>query len=166
VLNNLCPSVIGFWDAYFATPLDSVAQLRRVLDTHPTAEMVFGSRVKLLGRHVERRAVRHYLGRVFATVVSVMLRLPIYDSQCGAKLFRANKMTRDVFAEPFLSRWVFDVEILARYLNLCERDSEALSKMVIEYPLETWIDVKGSKVRPFDFAKASLELIRIWHRYL
>ena len=165
-LANLNPDVIGFWDADLATPLSAVPNLLSVLEGHDTAEMVFGSRIKLLGRHVERRPVRHYLGRVFATVVSILLRLPIYDSQCGAKLFRVDSATTEVFAAPFLSRWVFDVEIIARYLKINKNDALYLRDNLFEYPLETWVDVAGSKVRPADFVRAALDLVRIWRAYL
>ncbi len=151
---NFNQQFIGYWDADLATPLDSVARFLVVLDQYPQVEMIFGSRVKLLGRHVERRAVRHYLGRVFATAVSVMLRLSVYDTQCGAKLFRANAQARKVFSEPFLSRWVFDVEILARYLNLYEREPKRLEQVIYEYPLEVWVDIEGSKLRADGFRES------------
>ena len=158
--------IIGFWDADLATPLESACRLRCVFEECPGVEMVFGARVKLLGRQVERRPARHYLGRVFATVVSEMLDLPIYDTQCGAKLFRVTSKLKEVFSEPFLSRWVFDVEILSRYLRLYNGDSKRLAQAIYEYPLEMWVDVRGSKVRAIDFATALVDLLRIRKRYL
>jgi hypothetical protein len=147
-----------------ATPLWTICRFIALLDARPEIEMVFGSRVKLLGRHIERKAIRHYLGRVFATVVSVILRLPIYDTQCGAKLFRRDDHLREVFAHPFLSKWVFDVEIIARYLRAYQNNAKRLEHAIYEYPLEEWMDIAGSKLRATDFFTAFVDVIRIkWH---
>lgn len=165
-LDHFQQEIIGYWDADLATPLETVPRFLNVLDQYPNVEMIFGSRVQLLGRHIKRRATRHYLGRIFATVVSVMLRLPIYDTQCGAKLFRVSESTRTIYAEPFLSKWVFDVEVIARYLKLHGGDTKHLEQAIYEYPLETWIDIEGSKVRPKDFLIAFVDVLKIRHWYL
>ncbi len=155
----------GYWDADLATPLTAIAGFHDVLSKHAHKEMVFGSRVKLLGRAVKRSAVRHYLGRVFATAASITLRLPIYDTQCGAKLFRVNDHLKKVFGERFLSKWVFDVEVVARYSKLYGHSVERMESCVYEYALKEWADVAGSKVRPRDFFTAMLDLTRIKFRY-
>jgi len=156
---------VGFWDADLATPLDAIPQFMSVFAARRDLDMIFGSRVKLLGRHVERKASRHYLGRVFATVVSVMLRLPIYDTQCGAKIFRVSPETRDLWTEPFLTNWIFDVELLARYIRRVGSPGAAAQR-IYEFPLETWRDVGGSKVKALDFVTAFRDVIRIYWRYM
>jgi dolichyl-phosphate beta-glucosyltransferase len=155
----------GFWDADLATPLDAIPQFLAVLAAKRQLDMVFGSRVKLLGRKVHRKSSRHYLGRVFATVVSSMLRLPIYDTQCGAKIFRVRPHLRGLIADPFLSRWVFDVEILARYIRQLGSANPA-AQGIYEFPLDVWEDVGGSKIRPFDFLAAFRDVAHIYWKYL
>jgi len=107
----------GYWDADLATPLDEIPRFVETLDAHPVLEVLFGSRVQLLGRMIDRRASRHYLGRVGATAISLTLGLAVYDTQCGAKLFRVSPDCKALFAEPFVSGWIFDVEIIARLVR-------------------------------------------------
>lgn len=156
----------GFWDADLATPLQQIPALLASLQGDPSLTMVFGARVKLLGRNIQRHLLRHYLGRCFATTVSLLLQLPIYDTQCGAKLFRITPELRQILAEPFHSRWIFDVEILARFLALHKGDTHPLRNEIYEYPLPVWTDVAGSKVGSLDFFRAFGELAAIYFRHL
>ena len=125
--------------------------------------MVFGARVRLLGREISRRESRHYIGRLGATLISRTLGLAVYDTQCGAKMFRADDILRNVFDRPFLSRWIFDVEILARYIQLQGRD--AVAREVYEYPVTAWREVGGSKVKSTDFIRALRDLWKIRRAY-
>lgn len=163
---NWNPRYVGYWDADLATPLQDIAVFAGILDAHPHLLTVFGSRVKLMGRYVKRNEVRHYVGRVFATLVSVSLRAAIYDTQCGAKLFRTGELLHTVLQEPFVSKWIFDVEILAR-LNRLERRGQCppLASLLYEHPLMHWEDVKGSKISLWDFPRAALDLLSIHWRY-
>jgi glycosyltransferase involved in cell wall biosynthesis len=160
------PDYVGFWDADLATPLDAIARFLEMADSQPDLEMIIGSRVKLLGRRIERRRSRHYLGRCFATAVSAVLGLEVYDTQCGAKLFRASSGTRALFQQPFSSRWIFDVEIVARLIR-ARKGSELKppEQVIYEFPLTEWRDVPGSKLRSSDFFRAAWELARIRNCY-
>jgi dolichyl-phosphate beta-glucosyltransferase len=158
---------VGFWDADLATPLEDIPVFAGVLDQRPDLEWVFGSRVNLLGRSVHRALVRHWIGRVFATYATAVLRLPIYDTQCGAKMFRNTQEFSGLLQEPFLSQWIFDVELIARLIR-ARRDTDKASARTVmyEHPLMEWNDVKGSKVKFADFFRVGIDLARIYWRYM
>ena len=160
------PDYVGFWDADLATPLDAIPAFLELAESRPDLEIIMGARVKLLGRKIERRTARHYVGRVFATTVSAMMGLAVYDTQCGAKVFRASSSIYALFQEPFSSRWIFDVEILARLIKARRgKDLQQPEEVIYEIPLFEWRDVPGSKLRYGDFIRASWELARIYARY-
>jgi glycosyltransferase involved in cell wall biosynthesis len=156
-------ALVGFLDADLATPLHAIDDFLTVLRGRPALEFVLGSRVMLLGRDVRRKPTRHYLGRVFATAVSHALDLPVYDTQCGAKVLRVNDATATLFRKPFRNPWVFDVELIARYLRLPVRPGEpARRDRLYELVVPAWHDIAGSKLRGYDFARAIMDLAHIW----
>ena len=82
-------SIVGYFDADLATPVTELERLLAVIDEAiRSSQAVLASRVALLGHSIERKATRHYLGRLYATAASLALGVAVYDTQCGAKLFR------------------------------------------------------------------------------
>ena len=154
--------LIGFWDADLATPMDAVEDFLRVFDRYAAIEIVVGTRLPLLGHAVERNAKRGFLGRCFAWAASFALGIRLRDTQCGAKMFRRSAILSAVLHRPFLSRWIFDVELLARWRQLGEYGAAALGVCLYERPLDAWTEIKGSQLKATDFLKAPIELWRIY----
>lgn len=143
---------IGFWDADLSTPLDEV---RHMLAFHELeggqAEAIWASRVMRAGSHIERRFKRHLFGRFFATAAGELLGVRAYDTQCGAKLFRRDVVPA-IFAEEFVSRWIFDVELYQRLGH----------DRILECPVLSWTDQPGSKISVFrEFPEVFCDLLRI-----
>lgn len=155
-------TLIGYWDADMSTPLRELTGMLRVFDDDPKCALTMGARIMRLGSTIRRSPVRHYFGRVFATSASLLLNLPVYDSQCGAKVVRS-ELVEGLFREPFLTRWLFDVEILARLRNRIGRAS--LLDSVTEVPLKMWTDIGGSKLRATHVARVPIELLKIARHY-
>lgn len=153
---------IGYLDADFATPVSEMLVLLRFAKSHPHFDIVMGTRIKLLGNQVERSIVRHYLGRIFATVISAcILKIPVYDTQCGAKIIRSGR-NLSVFEKPFLTRWLFDVEMLLRFKAI----SGDLSKNVSEFPLSVWKEKGQTKIRFTEFISFPFQLLKIYFSYV
>lgn len=153
---------IGYFDADLATPLAEVNQFIAKAEKFDPI-ILMGSRVKLLGiTDIKRKWYRHYFGRVFATIASSMLKIPVYDTQCGAKMIKSS-VVKELFAAPFISSWLFDVEILFRLKKLPIYTINPTP--IIELPLSKW-EEKGESKIPFTYLfKIPIELIRIYIKY-
>ena len=146
---------VGFWDADLATPLSELDGFVRALDTDPEVEAAIGSRWPHLGAAIDRKVFRHCTGFAMKTLIRLVLGVGAYDTQCGAKVFRRAFAWR-VFARPFLSRWLFDVELLLRVPRAW------LVTCVVEVPLANWRDVAGSKLGLRDSLRLLPDLLRLW----
>jgi glycosyltransferase involved in cell wall biosynthesis len=137
--------IVGYLDADLSTPPAEIDDLLAAL-ARPGVQVAIGARVGMLGYDIDRSAVRHYLGRVFATAASIILRARVYDTQCGAKLFRAGPALSEALSTAFRSRWAFDVELLGRLLIGTPSVPALPLAAIVEVPLPVWHDVKGSKL--------------------
>jgi dolichyl-phosphate beta-glucosyltransferase len=97
---------------------------------------LFASRVKMLGRVVNRHFKRHLLGRIYATLVSESLNIPIYDSQCGLKIIPAPAF-HAIQNHLSILGFAFDVDLLVHLLDY--------GTPVIEVPID-WHEEPGGKV--------------------
>ena len=156
------PDYIGFLDADLAAPIEEIDNLLKIVKKDKTKEVVFASRIQLIGSEIKRNYFRHFIGRLFATCVSLLLKIRIYDTQCGAKMF-SKKICNDIFSEQFVSPWLFDVELFARLLNIY--GMEKTIHMSCEHPVSKWRDIDGSKVKLIFFLKAPFELFNIVRHY-
>lgn len=151
---------VGFLDADLAAPLEELPGLLRIAEECPNVRMVMGARLKRLGANVQRKNTRHYMGRVFATVVSVLYHLPVYDSQCGAKLIDAG-LAAEIFDQPFNSQWLFDVELILR----TRKRYPQYATMIYEHPLNEWIEKGDSKIKFTHLLRMPGELFKIYCYY-
>ena len=127
---------LAFVDADGAISPDEVCRLASLLPASGTERALFASRIRMLGRKVDRKYIRHYVGRLFATCIGGLLNAEVYDSQCGLKFIPATAYSR---IRPWLEgrRFAFDLELLATLRHI--------ACPIEEVPIH-WHDVAGSKV--------------------
>ena len=148
---------ISYYDADLATPFSELDMLIQFSIKNPNYKMVMGARIKLIGNGVKRSLKRHYFGRIFATIVSqFVLKVPVYDTQCGAKVIDY-EIAKQIFEQPFVSKWLFDVELLKRL-----QKNHDLSEVVKEIPLEKWEEIGNSKIKFSDFLILPFQLLQIY----
>lgn len=148
---------IAYYDADLATPFSELDKLILFSIQNPNYKMIMGARIKLIGNGVKRSLTRHYFGRIFATIVSqFVLKVAVYDTQCGAKVIDF-ETAKPIFSKPFISKWLFDVELLKRL-----QKSHNLKEVVKEIPLEKWEEIRSSKIKRTDFFKIPFELFQIY----
>jgi hypothetical protein len=92
-------------------------------------------------------------------VSQFVLKVAVYDTQCGAKVIDF-EIAKLIFSKPFLSKWLFDVELLKRLQKI-----HNLKEVVKEIPLEKWEEIGNSKIKVTDFFKIPFELLKIYRTY-
>ena len=135
---NPSSDYIGFWDADLATPLEEIPRFMRIFEDFPQTRVVIGSRWPYLGASIKRTPCRGFASFIANSIIRFALKTYIWDTQCGAKIF-SRDIAGEIFEQPFRTRWLFDVELLARL-------GKRLGLIVREYPLPEWSDIPGSKV--------------------
>ncbi|MFE2595847.1 dolichyl-phosphate beta-glucosyltransferase [Streptomyces sp. NPDC059396] len=138
-------------DADLATPIDELDRLDKQL-TADGGGAAIGSRAHPdASIEVRQLALREWLGRVGNRLIQLVAVDGISDTQCGFKLFDGEQ-ARMAFAASRLDGWSIDVEIL--------RFFRRSGWPVTEVPVR-WAHQPGSKVRPLDYGRVLLELVRL-----
>lgn len=154
-------SHIAYLDADLATPFSEIFRMYDYHQANPQYHFLLGSRIKLMGNNVQRSLVRHYFGRFFATIVSqAILKVPIYDTQCGAKVIKT-ALALELFKTPFSTRWLFDVELLLRY----QRFDKKFESKTREIPLNHWHEKGNTKIKLSEFLIIPFQLLHLHVRY-
>ncbi|SMX31102.1 glycosyltransferase [Actibacterium lipolyticum] len=154
---NAGAQLVGYWDADLATPLDAIDDFVRVANKFQDVSVVFGSRRALLGHRIERTLKRRMVSRLCAVLARQAVRLPLGDTQCGAKLLRNTGDLRDALKSPFTAGWLFDVELFARLSARMPKGRCAF----YEQPLCEWDEIPGSKVSGSAIVKSGMRMLRL-----
>lgn len=125
-------------------------QICNASEIHCGLPYFWSSRVALSGTKIDRKLSRHYLNRIIMTILCWGMPVAPYDSQAGFKIFPACHHVLNLFNHSFRTKWLFDLELYMRIneLNLLGLNNPGRSdkKGVIEFPIQYWRDVPGSKI--------------------
>lgn len=157
--HNIAPN-LAYLDADLATSLEECCSYLTYIDQGK--KFVFASRILKIGSVVERKFSRFLFGRIIATIISEILDIKVYDTQCGCKVF-TQEIAGVAFKDPFISKWLFDVELFSRQLHFYGKE-KALAQME-EIPVKRWVDRGESKVKVSYFFKLWFDLFRIWRTH-
>ncbi len=153
---------IGFIDADLSTDFKDFDDLLKTLKSNDKLSMVFGSRAKNASNSIEKDTIRALFSKVIKMLVFFILRLPIEDTQCGAKVFRA-KLVPVLFKRNFFSRWLFDVEMFLRMKK--HFGNVIILNKIYEQPLKRWVHMDDSKLGLKDSLEIPYRLLSIWFNY-
>jgi len=127
--------LIGFVDADNST---SPEEFQNLLKNIKNFDCIIASRyIKKSIVKPKQGIMRIISSRGFNLLVRILFGLNIYDTQCGAKLFK-KKAIKDVIKKLDITRWAFDIDLL---YNLKKNKYK-----IKEYPT-VWEDKSGSKLK-------------------
>lgn len=133
------------------------SELEKLLANIENYDIVIGSR--LIDRNlisVKRPFYRGFLSHMYSRLFRLLFRIPIYDPQCGLKLFRSNKI-KVLFEEITIPDFAFDTDLIISAFRL--------KLKIKEVPINWKHWGIGSKVRIVREINAMmLDLFSIWYK--
>ncbi len=163
MLQNTSAQKIGFMDADLATGFEDYENLSASLDDDFDNDgMVIGSRTRVNTANIQRTAFRSASSNIFNKIIQWIIGLKINDTQCGAKVF-TRKTANTLFQKAFITKWLFDIELLMRMRNKFGKSS--MVNKFKEVKLSKWTEVEGSKITLRDAVQFPLQLLKIALNY-
>ncbi len=162
VLNNYSMNLIGFLDADLATLPEEFLTMARYKESQPHIAGIVGSRIQRLGANIVRDDNRSLFSAVIKGFIKKILRTNLQDTQCGAKIF-TRQLIPFIFNKPFMTPWLFDVEIFLRIQNKFGKST--LQNGILEYPLMHWTEVGGSKLNWKHAIRIPFQLANLYKTY-
>ncbi|MEI7844445.1 MAG: dolichyl-phosphate beta-glucosyltransferase [Chloroflexota bacterium] len=138
-----------FADADFSMPISEIVRF-----IPPTVDIpiAIGSREAPGAIRYNEPYYRHFTGRIFNSLIRLLVLPALHDTQCGFKMFRADA-AENLFRKQTLMGWSFDVELL--YI------ASRLGYPILEIPIP-WYFNPESKINVIrDSWKMFLDLLTI-----
>ena len=139
-----------FCDADLSMPIEEISKF--LPPQLPHVDIAIASREAPGAVRYHEPYYRHLTGRVFNTLIRLLVLPGLQDTQCGFKCIRA-EVARDIFPYQTLTGWAFDVELL----YIARRHGYQL----VEIPIH-WYFNADSKISVFrDSLRMFLDLLLI-----
>lgn len=151
---------IGFLDADLATGFDDYLHLEKTLKNEK-ARFVLGSRKLIQNNDIQRSFLRNVFSKTMGMFIRSIIGMDIKDTQCGAKVFD-RYCAEVIFEDAFISKWLFDVEMLLRVKQMYQTN---VLDFVKEVAIKKWDEVEGSHISLKDSLKFPIKLIEIAFAY-
>jgi hypothetical protein len=152
---------IGFLDADLSTDFIDFDDLAKTLSVSDY-KLVIGSRITRMGANIIKQSSRGIISKIINIIIRTILGMEIQDTQCGAKIMN-REVAENLFNTPFLTSWLFDVEIFLRMKKYY--GAETVEKLICEQPLRRWVHEDGSKFSFKDSVKILGQLSEIARKY-
>ena len=152
---------IGYLDADLSTNFKDFEELVCTI-SRSEFKIVGGSRIARMGADITKQGARAIISKTINLFIRKILGMTFQDTQCGAKVMTTDVASR-LFSKPFLTSWLFDVELFMRMKELYGH--KKAEKLICEQPLKRWIHEDGSKLSMKDSVKIVGQLAQIYFAY-
>ena len=146
---------IDFDSSYEAEDILRLIEIGKIRIRMNKFDSIWGARVQLAGRRLQRKKYINYLSKIIILILRGFIRNLPYDPQTSFKLYNINHNQKEIFTDPFKTRWFFDIEL---YLRLKKMNKEL---KIWEEPIEFVRDVDNSRINSREAYRIFRDLFKI-----